>query len=527
VDFCIDDPRFLFVTDGDPVCENVPIELEVTGDDGWTYAWSSGGIPVASGPGLKILSIIPQAPSVEYTVTVTTPAGCSYTKTLNLLVQVPTDLVPPTMNGVNGNGIYTIYVNAGQAISFSSHISNNSGETVIISQDHNIPSAFNSNVPPNSSNGGNVSFYWDTPYDISGSYFFTLHLLDDNACQASDTSYTFTIIVICEYCPICVAFDNRTPSNNPLPPSTQAGRCIEVGLFDEVVIGTGNSVSLQAGEYVLMGDHFDTQGGDYAVVIDPSTCATGCQDCCSDWDGFTIDTPIPNVFSPNNNGIYDAWMAHDFNNEYCAYGATSFELYIINSSGNSIWDLVEYGGQCCPFRDVNASPGNQHSDQHSSIYWDGTTNVGFNQGTLMPTDVYFYVLYLHGCGATDVYSGHIQLLEVENTEMAPNTQPVVLTNLQEPAVYGSNELLEAGLTKEELPEDRFFIYPNPSTDQVYVHAGKAVERIQVFDGNGKLLQENTEAFEAPLDLHNYAAGKYRIRVIYTDRDIKESYFIKQ
>ncbi len=148
--FCFEDPQISFLNTNLTVCGNTPLNLEVTGDNGWTYSWSSG----QNGVGLKTAQVIPNPPFALYSVTAITLLGCDVTEYINLTVHDPNN-VAPWMDGINGTGEYTAYVNQGQQISFTSTLFNdNSNEEIdnfII--DPSIPPIFFSNSYPSSNIG--------------------------------------------------------------------------------------------------------------------------------------------------------------------------------------------------------------------------------------------------------------------------------------------------------------------------------------------------------------------------------------
>ncbi|WP_294672676.1 gliding motility-associated C-terminal domain-containing protein, partial [uncultured Fluviicola sp.] len=518
VDFCIVNPDISFITDGNPVCESVPITLQVTGDNGWTYAWSDNSGSLGTGVGTTSLLVNPTIGNATYTVVVTTPENCTHTETLTLTVNSLTGQVAPTMNGVNGTNEYTVYVQSGGTVSFNSLISNNSGELVEANlTSESIPTPFNLSLPPNTSNGGNMSFSWQTPLNYSGIYDFTVYVKDNNGCQVMDNTYTFHIKVICDYCPVCISYDDRTPSNNPLPPETKAGKCIEVGLNATVQIGSGNSVYLQAGETIEMGDFFDSNSGVYEAVIEPTTCVTGCQDCCTGFNGFTYDSPLPNIFSPNGDGINDVWFIHDNNHPWCAFGATGFELYIVNSWQSNIYSQVVYEGlQCCPFTSLSPSP--------SSINWDGRINVGTGKGQFVTEGVYFYVIYLHGCGQTITLSGNISVYInpalVQSHEADKERVESLNNNL------ALTDETNSQLQTDDLPEDHFFVFPNPTESFIRVHAGKKIKEIMILDANGKQLIRKVVDLEQPVDLSGLSSGNYQVRVTFEDQSVREKTIVK-
>jgi len=513
-DFCyVNVPAFNFVHDGTPACENDVLNLQVTGDDGWTYEWSSG----QSGVGMKSVFVTPTAPSASYTVTVTSQIGCTFSRTLNLMVHSSVGQVAPTMNGINGTYDYTIYTNAGLPLEFSSFIFNNAGEIVSWTQQNNLPSGHLLVMPPENSNGGTVTFKWTPMVNATGDYYFTLYLKDNNGCNELENTYTFRIVVICEYCNICISYNDRTPSSNPMPLETNAAQCIVAGTTGTVIPVDGTI--FRAGQYIILDSLFDSQDAEFEAVIDPSTCVTDCEDCCIDFAGFTYDF-IPNVIIPQHS-TYNVWHITDSQHPDCAYNATSFELYVLNRWGTLVYKKIEFGGICCGFHSYNGS-------EYSSISWDGTTNVGFNQGEYVELGEYYFVLYLHGCGMTATLDGKIRVvspnsnMQLTGDEATGEYDPNVMLS-----IYGDEELIRQGILPDGLPEDRFFVFPNPTDGLVHIHGGKPMKQVQVLDMNGKVLFERSGNLNQPVDLSSYSAGKYLIRVTFNDNTTKKMIVVRQ
>jgi hypothetical protein len=228
--------------------------------------------------------------------------------------------------------------------------------------------------------------------------------------------------------------------------------------------------------------------------------------------------------TPNGDGINDFWFVKDEDHPYCAFNATSFELYIVNVWGGTVWKLVSAAGSCCAFR----APSQDNPIAHSSIYWDGTTNVGFNQGQLVTQGTYYYSLYLHGCGQTSLYSGFIeQLYSPKILNPTDGKIDGKALTLETPQVYGDGELIQAGVAEDKLPENRFFVYPNPTDGLFYIHGGKEIEQVRVFDAQGKMIINKTTNLLEPLNLQPYAPGNYRVNVVFKDQEVKICNIIKQ
>ena len=502
VDFCFDDPYFNFITPNTPVCENVPMQLQVTGDDGWTYSWSTG----QTGTGLKNITVTPTAPSVSYTVTSTTPEGCSYTQTLNLTVH-PASNIAPTMNGINGDiNDYTYYLHEGETVNFTSSIFNNAGETVI-STILSAPNGIVVTTPPNGTNGGLVTFNWQTNYGSSGSYNVVLKVEDDNACGKLNNIYTFHIIVVCKTCPICHDFENRTPSNNPLLPSYEMAECIGAGLTEPVVIGSGNNVRFQAGSLIEMGQFFDTDGGTYEAVIEPSTCLDNCYDCCTDWNGFTYDELANPVIldTDDDDPTNDYFQLLDSGHPWCAFNAVGYHLVIVNRNNNCMLDQEVHSEECCSFQ----SPSPEIPWLwHSPIWWDNIIHCGSGQGHYPGNDTYFYELTLYGCNGESVsMDGYIALNDYNG--MAQNSGNGEMTaQLSEQELTAQMAIQEQAALNEQLSTE-VSLNPNPATDKITIQGiAKGKVEVQIFDVKGHIVigRQTLNGFD--VDVSKLSAGTY-------------------
>src|SRR5690606_18511942 len=74
-----------------------------------------------------------------------------------------------------------------------------------------------------------ASFCWPTFFWDVGNHEFTVPITDNNAGEIKSRDYVIKINVLCPYCRIDIYYQNRTPSYNPLPPLTLAGRSITAG----------------------------------------------------------------------------------------------------------------------------------------------------------------------------------------------------------------------------------------------------------------------------------------------------------
>ncbi len=512
VDFCFIYPNIDFITDGSPVCENLPVDLQVTGNNGWTYTWSNANGQLASGTGLKNLSVTPTIGNSTYTVVVTTPQGCTSTETITLTVNSQNN-VAPWMDGINGTGEYTYYVSQGDAVFFNSVLSNDHPNEQI------QYSVLSNTIPGNplivlpSTSGGIFSLSWVTSSLIpTGEYHYTFRADDQNSCGAGINTFSFRIIVVCDQCPVCVSYENRTPSGTPLPTETKAGKCIEAGLAQTVSTGDAD-VLFQAGVYITEGPYFDAGPG-YQGVIDPTTCVTDCEDCCNDWTGFTYDE-IPNPVYMNftdGNPTNDIFQLTDTYHPFCAFGAKGFHFEILrtNASADPLNSNTDYQFTvCCPFE----SPALENPIPHSPIWWDGYyTNMWGNQSRA-ENGTYIYQIELYGCnGEVEIMQGYIHILGGNGMIQNPNGQETT-QSLNNSLTSEQQEELNAFEAERERLDKVVSLFPNPTTDIVQI-TGVDSEDVfyQVFDDKGVLLSRKEKAVNQSFSLTKYSKGTYYIRI---------------
>jgi hypothetical protein len=521
IDFCFMYPSIGFLNNGNPVCEHIPVDLQVTGENGWTYTWSTG----QSGVGLKTVSVTPTIGNSTYTVTVTTPQGCTSSKTITLTVSSQNN-VAPWMDGINGTGEYTQYVRQGDAVFFNSLLSNdNSNENMLITPDpSNLPTGYIYSLP--SQTGGIFSFSWVTSLATPvGEYHYYLTADDQNACITGINTFDFRIIVVCDQCPVCVSYEDRTPANNPLPPETKAGQCIKAGFSLPVSTGTA-AVLFQAGESIELGPFFEAGPG-FEAVIDPSTCITDCEDCCNDWAGFTYDEfPSPIILNfDDNDPTNDIFQLTDMYHPFCAFGAKGYHLEILRTNASNHLLNSDTGYEttaCCAFR----SPAPENPIPHSSIWWDGYyTNMWGNQTRAEP-QMYVYMIELYGCnGEYLIMHGDIYVQTISNLAANPNGEMQHTMHLAADTVSGTvSSVSDSTLTSGEA----LGIYPNPATNMLYISGSRAeTVTIQLYDEKGRMLtKRETVSPNAGYSLEKFSAGKYYCRIYNKDGTYILKQFIK-
>lgn len=526
VDFCFVDPEIDFINNGDPVCEGVPIDLTVTGDNGWVYTWSQGGTPIpnGSGQGLKILNVTPTQGNSTYTVTVLTPEGCTSTETFTFTVHSQNNIAP-WLGSINGSGDYTIYVNAGNAVNFTVNTGNdNSNENVQLQQLNGVLGSIT--FTNNGQSSPTLNYFWQTSTTTSGEYSIQVSATDDNVCGFESGTFTYTIIVICDHCPLCIYYEDRTPSSIPLPAETKAGKCIEAGLSEDVETGTAN-VLFQAGEYILTGP-FWSAGDGYQGMIDPTTCVSDCENCCNNLTGFTFD-PIP-VYSLidlfDSDPTNDVFQITDINHPYCAYNATGFTFTVFQNtaggSNNQLFNQEFQNMPCCSF----SSPSPDNPIAHASIWWNGTLD---GAGQYVYWGYHEFLLGMYDC------NGDLQNILTQDHYIYTATENGRLANSNDSIFDHQNEVGNEGeaitTIREErvLLENKIRVSPNPSMDFVTLNGLEDYANVQyqLFDEQGRAISNRINAMEnSTINVQSLTAGIYYIRVYVNDNYALKK-FIKQ
>jgi len=515
VDFCYDDPDIDFLNNGSPVCLNAPVDLQVTGDNGWTYLWKQGGDTLSNGIGQKMLTVTPTTIGTKlYSVTVTTAAGCTHTELYSLSVQNTTN-VAPWFDGINGSGEFTAYVTSGNGIGFSSTLFNdNAGELLTVNENTSgIPFPVTLIRPFQS--GEQMQFWWQTTGVPPGTYSFLLITDDHNTCSPGIDTVKFIIIVICDHCPTCIGYENRSAATTPLPPETKVGKCIEAGMYQNVIVGN-NPVLFQAGNYILLGNYFDSgSNGSFEAVIDPSTCVSDCQDCCVDWDGFTYDTPpiVTHMNLDDSDPTNDFFYLTDVNHPFCAFNAKGFHLTIYDDDENFIYETEYYGEECCPFE----SPSPEHPMTHSSIFWDGLRESSTHQQVHAFDGIYYWKVTLYGCNGESIVLNeriHYGLF----TGMA-----------QAPGGAMTEQQLQAAEIQRELDKrfEEIGLMPNPASSTVNItgFADNELLSYQLFDERGLMISKKEQLSQHSFDVSRLSDGTYYCR-IYKDGQYIVKKFVK-
>ncbi|MCU0445983.1 MAG: gliding motility-associated C-terminal domain-containing protein [Microscillaceae bacterium] len=195
---------------------------------------------------------------------------------------------------------------------------------------------------------------------------------------------------------------------------------------------------------------------------------------------------IPNVFTPNGDGINDVWRPDDYGKQTFAFNAYRYELEIVD----------RWGGRVLKEDETNTAPGFADDD----IYWNGLKD---NEGFELPGGVYYYSLKLYSCLEVKQYNGSISLLRSLGGIANP-IEPMNVFDLATSSDQNSQENL---------------IYPNPSTGLVNIQFASnksLVFKVEVLDNLYKPLiikHLNSEIGKTELDLAHLPNGIYFIRLI--------------
>jgi len=512
-------------TNAQPICEGQPLTLTIPGGNStWNYSWSCN----QSGTGLYSITTPASYNSSIYTVTVTNPLnGCTATESIDVNVH-PLNNIPPYVNGIDNTGEYFACVQAGQQICFDIPSFDNPDEIISIVWSGGITGAsFSSALGDVIAQHHKGVFCWTTNNSDIGIHTFTVTVTDNNVCGAESATYIFTVKVVCSFCPTIVYYENRTPSNNPLPSLTIAGFKIVAGtsvdpLQTDGDVNTGNAtVTFRAPEIDL--EPGFTAGPGFTAIADAGTCIDDCNTCCNSWSGFTYDF-IPNVITPNGDGYNDVWYLPDVNHPYCAFNAQGFDLLIKNRWGNTIYHFYNNETYCCPFE----APSPSHQIAHSSIYWNGTDALG----SIVSDGTYYYVLSLFGCGNEDSYNGSIEVITHSGSKIVDTTNNHYYTTSLYNLITSKDSVINIVMIGSDdsvnyrHKSNPISIYPNPTTGLIYIKLSDIKCKIFLFSIDGKLLlKKDAISKNESIDLNNFGSDTYIISII-SDNNIFEQKVIK-
>ncbi|UTW61662.1 choice-of-anchor L domain-containing protein [bacterium SCSIO 12741] len=488
------------------ICENQMMNLTVVDvGAGNTYQWSTGETT-------RSITDIARLESDPYSVTVTTPTGCQKVFVSNIKVH-PLDDTPPYTTGYNQTGEYWVVVNANQTLGVNIHgFDYDAYDDVTMTWNGGLPGATVS-VSGNNTATPVGTIFWTPGVGQLGDHQFTVTTTGTDLCGSSSTTETYNVRVICEFCPHTIFHENRNGNAFPLPSLTEAGAQVIAGRSVTPILvngpvnltGTSGTTEFAGGLKVKLKTGFSARATNNrsfkARVGDVCTEAESCDNCCDEWPGFSHDF-LPNVFTPNGDGVNDFWILSDNANPNCAYNATKFTITVFNRWGNIVFQRSETGMGCCPF----VSPTNGLP----SIHWDGRNN----QGNFVVNGVYFIIVELEACGnSVELNAGDVTIFASPG-----KTDDSELTSVEEPLGFEENEIT---------------VHPNPATNSTTVSFEQAPTEdipIHLLDGTGKVLGSWTlEAGQQsyPIDLGNYSNGTYFIRIIAPDQSAEIKTILKK
>lgn len=523
-----------------PVCAGEEITLNVQGDPSWNYTWSTG----QSGMGLQTVTTTASLNLNTYSVTAEYLTGCflsTASPAAMLTVHDPINY-PPQCLGVNGTGVYATTIQVGEQTCFTIPTNDASNERIFITQTGGVAgNGFSSNGAFHATG----TFCWTPTVDDIGYHTIELTLSDDNTCGPLSTTCTITIKVVCEFCPIRVFYERRSPGGLPLPALTVAGESITAGYSVDPSQEDGD-VSTGTAPVEFRAPYIDLQPGfiggpGFLAIPDPNTCIVDCNDCCSNWQGFTEDTYDPdgdgeyglnNWFEPDGDGWQDYWQVHDADHPFCAYGAQAYELRIwagANGWGTPVWYVYEAPGGCCTFE--SRAPENQID--HSSIYWDGTVNTGYwnNYGSAVNSGTYFYILTLYGCGGEKTYTGDIFVSGNVNGMVVQDPGAGAIAPPGQVLMADTMSTMETMVTEVDIQPaaQLLLVAPNPTIGEVSIQFAPGLARVGLLDAVGrKVLEWHFGGVPvALLDLKSLSLGSYMLIITDAMGNVHKRKLIKQ
>ena len=496
-----------------PVCEGQNVTLTMNGGANCTYEWSTG----QTGVGLNSIQVIADPDNPTYSVDITCPgSNCMVPKSITLDVHQLANIKPYT-DGINNSGDYVFHGQAGQPFCFNVQTEDTPNENVNILSYDGLPVGMTStedNLPQEG-----VEFCWTPTVDQFGVYTFEMEYADNNVCQIEENTDEITIKINCAYCDMEVEYNNRTPSNNPLPELTEAGLSITAGFNGHVAVGNAE-VTFRAPRIDLGGENgnpgsFDS-GPNFVAEVGEA-CLSGCDECCDDWNGFPYNEPPEATgISPDGDGIGDVWYLKDEAHPQCAFAATGFKLEIRDRWNELVYKLEDEPGYCCALR----APEYAGNGAYSSIYWPGihnAANFGLNtypNGCYVEDEVYYFKVMLQS-PCTGQYTEEVAgVIHVFNSPGPGNCNPIYREAAPEVIEESAEETVEASADELVLS---YNVNSSTATATVLGDNNMSIAYIELIGLDGRLVYTESGCNRiCSIDLSLEPSGLYLFRAVKRD-----------
>ena len=175
---------------------------------------------------------------------------------------------------------------------------------------------------------------------------------------------------------------------------------------------------------------------------------------------------IPNIFTPNGDGINDIWYLPDNEKVEYAYNAWKYDFYIFNRWGNELY---------------NDTKQTNHSGFYEGIFsWDGIYN-----GSYVSDGDYYFVLLLYNCS---------------------HPEGVVLSGLIHVSTSSKDEN-----KKTFLQQSKINIFPNPNNGifKIFYNNDKEPYNIKITTNTGEIIySKKSKNNIEQINLERYYEGLY-------------------
>ncbi len=506
-----------------PICEGHNFNLTIQGDPSLIYSWSTG----QSGVGLASISTVANYTQNNYSVTISDGSGCSYTVSKQVDVSSANNL-PPYTNGFNNSGNFTYTMRAGINYCVDIPSFDPNGDDVILSST-SLP--LGSTINFNSQPLPTATFCWTPQSTDIGFNTFILSAIDQNDCIKLTVLGNYTIKVICNSCQIDVDYENRTPSNNPLPAFTKTGNSTSAGITAPV--STGSSFVTFKAPHIYLGSYFNAGPG-FIATPDDNTCVNDCEDCCSHFSGITHN-PIPSAFTPNGDGYNDTWWVGDTQNPDCSFGgAYGYHLEIFDPWGDLLYEYDNNSNSCCHEKTFLNSNGVATG---STLNWNGYTNhSNFNtcNGCLVHNGTYYYILTIYAC-TNQSFTGYLEVLASPARMTSPDSHNTFASINKQDTHSNDTSIFSESVNNPDLHSKTkavslFKIYPNPAIEKLYIETSDeliyGLTLVTIYDALGVLVyQKSINENIMEIFLGNISSGPYWV-TFFNEKYFESKLFIK-
>jgi hypothetical protein len=154
--------------------------------------------------------------------------------------------------------------------------------------------------------------------------------------------------------------------------------------------------------------------------------------------------------------------------------------------------------------------------------WSWVNNQSWQSGPI-PNPLNLSSLGLLGSGLQDGYDYKVTLALDNQTSQASTCHGWIPRTYEFHVDLCAHKVAEDPTTIQS-PKRETSIYPNPSTDQIFITSEKDINYVEILDATGKILHSGTEML---IDISSFPSSIYFVKIVYKDQSIDTEKLIKK